>query len=214
LSIQTRRRRARQSQVVQTAEDVVRLQVPNNRNEEIGRYLRLFGYKPDRTVLQVHIAGYFGRGSRTPREVSQRERAASRYGGRTFVVVGRTHDPDFLSKLIPPRKKAKEANPGYVGYLFKERDQDHKAPHQLLPPDFVPSELTYPRDWKEIFGTRGYLVTMHVPSDFAPKKNNLLRQIRRLKGTALVKEPWTFLDELENYGYEKNRVEKSTVGLE
>jgi hypothetical protein len=210
-TVQRERQRPRQRQVVQTTEDVIRLQVPENRSQEIERYLKLFGYKPERTILQVHNAGYFGRGKRTPRQVSQREKTAARYGGRTFVVVGRTHDPEFLNKLVPPRKSAKDANPGYVGYLFKEKDPDEKPPHALLPPDFVPSELTYPRDWKDMFGTRGYLITMHVPSDFAPKKNNLLRQIRRLKGNALVKEPWTFLDQLEDYGYEKNRAEKSTV---
>jgi hypothetical protein len=199
LSIQQRRQR----QIVQTTEDVIRLQIPENRQQEIERYLGLFGYKPGITILQVHIAGYFGRNTRTPREVSQREKASARYGGRTFVVAGRTHDPDFLGRLIPSRKSAKDANPGYVGYLFKEKDEDGKAPHELLPLDFVPSELTYPRDWKDMFGTRGYLITMHVPSDFAPKKNNLLRQLRRLKGTALVKKPWTFQADLENYGYKK-----------
>lgn len=204
--------RRRQRQIVQTAQDAIKLEVPENRTEEILRYLRLFGYKPNSTILQVHIAGYFGRGRRTPKQVSQRERAASRYGGRTFVVVGRTHDPNFLRNLIAPKKRQEDSNPGYVGYLFKKKDQDGKAPHELLPLDFVPSELSYPSDWKDMFATRGYLVTMHVPSDFAPRKNELQRQLRRLKGRALVKEPWTFLDDLEQYGYEKNRAEKSTLG--
>lgn len=204
--------RRRQRQVVQTAQDAIRLEVPENRTEEILRYLRLFGYKPNSTILQVHIAGYFGRGRTTPKQVSQRERAASRYGGRTFVVVGRTHDPNFLRNLIAPKKRQEDSNPGYVGYLFKKKDQDGKAPHELLPLDFVPSELSYPPDWKDMLATRGYLVTMHVPSDFAPRKNELQRQLRRLKGRALVKEPWTFLDDLEQYGYEKNRAEKSTSG--
>jgi hypothetical protein len=204
--------RRRQRQLVQTAQDVIRLEVPENRTEEIQRYLRLFGYKPERTILQVHIAGYFGKGRRTPKQVSQTERSASRYGGRTFVVVGRTHDPDFLRNLIAPKKRQEDSNPGYVGYLFKKKDQGGKAPHELLPLDFVPSELSYPSDWKDMFATRGYLVTMHVPSDFAPKKNELQRQLRRLKGRALVKERWTFLDDLEQYGYEKSRVEKSTLG--
>ena len=126
------------------------------------------------------------------------------------MVVGRTHDPAFPSKLIPPRKSAKEQNPGYIGYLFKGKDEDQKPPHELLPLDFVPGELTYPKDWKDMFGARGYLITMHVPSDFAAKKNNLLRQLRRLKGRPLIKEPWTFLDDLENYGYPENRAEKCT----
>lgn len=212
MSSQTvRKRRPRQS-VVQTTEDVVRLQVPENRTEEIERYLKLFGYRPERTILQAHIVGYFGRSKRTPKQVSRNEKAAARYGGRTFVVVGRTHDPDFLSRLIAPKKNSAEANPGYVGYLFKKKDKAQKAPHELLPFDFVPAELNYPRDWKDMYATRGYLVTMHVPSDFAAKKNALLRQIRRLKGRALIKEPWDFLSDLENYGYERNRIEASTTG--
>jgi hypothetical protein len=211
MSIQ-RQRRQRQRQILQTPDQVIRLEVPENRKQEIERYLKLFGYKPDRTILQVHIAGYFGIGKRrTPKQISQQEKATARYGGRTFVVVGRTHDPDFLKKLILPRKNVAEANPGYAGYLFKKKDKDEKSPHELLPLDFVPTELNYPRDWKDMFGTRGYLITMHVPTDFAPKKNNLTRQIRRLKGKTLIKEPWGFLDELENYGYERNRVERSTL---
>ncbi|MDH2902198.1 MAG: hypothetical protein PXY39_14625 [archaeon] len=205
MSAQTNRRRERQ--VLQTTEDVMRLQVPRKPVEEIERYLRLFGYKPERSILQVHTAGYFGKSRLTPKEVSQREKTSARHDGRTFVVVGRTHDPTFPSKLIPRRKASKDQNPGYIGYLFKGKDEDQKPPHELLPLDFVPGELTYPKDWKDMFGTRGYLITMHVPLDFAPKKNNLLRQLRRLKGKALIKEPWTFLDDLENYGYAKNEVE-------
>jgi hypothetical protein len=67
-------------------------------------------------------------------------------------------------------------------------------------PLISPSNLNYPSDWKSMYGTRGYLVTMHVPSDFASKKNNLLREIRRFKGSTNVKQPWTFLDRVEKYG--------------
>ena len=38
---------------------IVADQVPSNRREEILEYLKLFGYKPDRTILQAHITGFF-----------------------------------------------------------------------------------------------------------------------------------------------------------
>jgi hypothetical protein len=44
---------------------IVAAQVPSNRREEILEYLKLFGYKPDRTILQVHIAGFLINGRPT-----------------------------------------------------------------------------------------------------------------------------------------------------
>ena len=201
LSVRTQRKRRAPVQALTGPEETVKSQVPPNRQDEIRRYLELYGYKPDRSILQVHISGYFGRGTRRPKEVAGRERAAARYGGRTFTVLGRTHDPDFPKRLITPKKKPEDANPGYVGYLFKEKDEERKLPHELLPLDFTPASLDYPRDWREMFATRGYLVTMHVPSDFARKKNELTRRLRRIKGDVDVKKEWKFLDELQQYGY-------------
>ena len=40
------------------AEHVVANQVYSDRRTEILEYLRLFGYKPDRTIVQVHVAGF------------------------------------------------------------------------------------------------------------------------------------------------------------
>jgi hypothetical protein len=31
--------------------------------------------------------------------------AAKKYGGTTFVIVGRTHDPSILENVIKPRRK-------------------------------------------------------------------------------------------------------------
>ena len=56
----TDNKRKNGGRVVSTIVDVAPMvadQVPLNRQEEILDYLKLFGYKPDRTILQVHIAG-------------------------------------------------------------------------------------------------------------------------------------------------------------
>lgn len=192
--------RKRSRRVVSTVETAIKLQVPETRSEEILKYLKLFGYKPERSILQVHVAGYFGRGVTTAREAAARERAAARYGGRTFTIVGKTHDPEILKLLVPPKKR--EASPGYMGYLFKKKDKEEKTPDELLPLDFTPAPLFYPREWKDMFGTRGYLITMHVPSDFASKKNELIRKLRRLRGQVDVKKEWSFVEELAEFGYE------------
>ncbi|MCL5068879.1 MAG: hypothetical protein M1368_11095 [Thaumarchaeota archaeon] len=193
--------RRRRSNQILTADLAIKLQVPEKRREEIRRYLKLFGYKPDRSILQVHVAGYFGRGMRPPREIVARERAAARYGGRTFTVVGRTHDPELLAKLIPPRKK-EVSSPGYMGYLFQRKDKEGRAPDDMLPLDFTPTLLHYPKEWKDLFGTRGYLIAIHVPSDFARKKNVLLRKLRQIRGNVDVKKEWEFLNEVAQFGYD------------
>ena len=192
--------RKRSKRVVSAVETIIKLEVPETRREEILKYLKLFGYKPERSILQVYVAGYFGRGITTVREAAARERAAARYGGRTFTVVGRTHDPEILKRLIPPKRK--QASPGYMGYLFKGKDKEEKTPDELLPLDFTPAPFFYPREWKDKFGTRGYLITMHVPSDFASKKNELIRRLRRLRGQVDVKKEWSFIEELAEFGYE------------
>ena len=35
--------------------DQISNEVPQNRRQEIHEYMSLFGYKPDRTIIQVHI---------------------------------------------------------------------------------------------------------------------------------------------------------------
>ncbi len=184
-----------------TAQGMVEQQVPENRREEIKEYLKLFGYKPERTILQVHVAGIFGHRTRVPAQMEKKAAAEARYGGTTFTVVGRTHDPTIARNLIPPKKSREEPNPGYLGYLFKEKDKDEKPPDELLPLDFVPADLNYPQDWKQTFATKGYLVVMHVPSNFAQGKNEVHRRLRRIKGAVDVKKDWEFLGELKEYGY-------------
>lgn len=193
-----------------TAQEVVEQQVSENRREEIKEYLKLFGYKPERTILQVHVAGTFGHRTRVPAQMEKKAAAEARYGGPTFTVVGRTHDPNFVRSLIPPKKSREEPNPGYLGYLFKEKDKDEKPPDELLPLDFVPADLSYPQDWKQIFATKGYLIAMHVPTNFAQGKNEVHRRLRRIKGSVDVKSEWAFLGELKEYGY-FNKEEKSVA---
>lgn len=94
-------------------------------------YLELFGYKPDRTILQVHIAGFFNKRQTISRVQEKKEAIARRYGGTTFVVVGRTHDPSIVDLIIRPKKKRDEASPGYLGYLWKNKDPRKRAPMRL-----------------------------------------------------------------------------------
>jgi hypothetical protein len=95
----TDNRRKKRGQTVSTiieVEHIVTDQLTSNRQEEILEYLKLFGYKPDRTILQMHIAGFFNNRQANSRVIEQRQAVAKRYGGTTFVVVGRTHDPAIM----------------------------------------------------------------------------------------------------------------------
>lgn len=164
--------------------------------------MELFGYKPDRSILQVHIAGFFRKKSKA--EPSPKRRPANRSGGTTFVIVGRTHDPAIANALISPKKKAEDAGPGYLGYLWKKGNREGKAPHELIPLDFTPVQLRYPQQWKEHFRTKGYLIAMHVPSAFAARKNRLTRALYHQGKTADVKKDWNFIHELRKYGVEES----------
>src|SRR3712207_8001469 len=102
------------SSIIAEAEHIVADHVSYNRRAEILEYLKLFGYKPDKTILQVHIVGFFNKRRVNSRSVEQREAASRRYGGTTFVVVGRTHDPSIMDLVIRPRKK-------------RERSEEHTS---------------------------------------------------------------------------------------
>jgi hypothetical protein len=189
------------SSTIAEAEHIVADQVPSNRRAEILEYLKLFGYKPDRTILQVHIVGFFNRRRANARSVEQREAASRRYGGTTFVVVGRTHDPSIMDLVIKPKKKREETSPGYIGYLWKSKDHHKKAPHEVIPLDFTPVHVPYPADWKNIFATKGFMVALHVPAAFAKHKNKLSRALYRAGKKVDVKKPWDFIEEIKSSGY-------------
>ena len=146
------RKRPPQQQKVQTipkAESIISNQVSDNRRNEIHEYLKLFGYKPDKTIIQVHITGFFRKKGQQPSQ-KEKERhiaAVKRYGGTSFVIVGRTHDPSIIENVVKPKKKNPlDTSPGYVGYLWKNKDAQKRAPHDVLPLDFTPIHLTYPTD--------------------------------------------------------------------
>ncbi len=189
------------------AAPVVASQVPSNRRGEVLEYLKLFGYKPDRTIVQVHIAGFFNKQQTSSRAQEKKEAIARRYGGTTFVVVGRTHDPSIVDLLIKPKKKREEASPGYVGYLWKSKDSYKRAPHEVIPLDFTPVHVPYPPDWKNMFATKGFMLALHVPASFAKNKNKLTRSLYRVGKKVNVKQNWDFIKEIRNSGYGQETVD-------
>ena len=181
-------------------EDQISKEVSQNRRQEIYEYMKLFGYKPDSTIIQVHITGFFKKKTYSQREIEQHKAAVKRYGGTTFVIIGRTHDPSIMDALIKPMKKSPyDRSPGYVGYLWKNKDTQKRAPHELIPIDFTPVHLPYPVEWKNRFATKGFMFALHVPASFAKSKNRLTRGLYRIGKTRVdVKKEWKFLDELKN----------------
>jgi hypothetical protein len=213
------RRRPQQQKVqaIPKAESIISNQVYDNRRNEIHEYLRLFGYKPDKTIIQVHITGFFRKKGQQPSQ-KEKERhiaAVKRYGGTSFVIVGRTHDPSIIENVVKPKKKNPlDTSPGYVGYLWKNKDPQKRAPHDVLPLDFTPIHLPYPTDWKNIFATKGFMVALHVPASFAKDKNRLTRALYRLgkSGIVDVKNEWTFLNDIRQFGF-NNIQQKKTVSV-
>jgi len=212
--------RKQQQQKVQTipkAESIIPNQVSANRRNEIHEYLKLFGYKPDKTIIQVHITGFFRKKGQQPSQKEKERHAAAvkRYGGTSFVIVGRTHDPSIIENVSKPKKKNPlDTSPGYVGYLWKNKDPQKRAPHDVLPLDFTPIHLPYPTDWKNIFATKGFMLALHVPASFAKDKNRLTRALYRLgkSGIVDVKNEWTFLNDISQFGF-NNMQQQQTVSI-
>lgn len=178
-------------------------EIPENRRQEIYEYMSLFGYKPDRTIVQVHITGFFKKKDYSQRQLEQHKATVKKYGGTTFVVIGRTHDPLIMDIVTRPKQKNPyDRSPGYVGYLWKNKDSGSKAPHEILPLDFTPVHLPYPEDWKNKFSTKGFMIALHVPSSLAKNKNKLTRALYRIGKTRVdVKKEWKFLTDLKNINY-------------
>ena len=203
-------------QAIAKAESIISNQVSDNRRNEIHEYLKLFGYKPDKTIIQVHITGFFRKKGQQPSQKEKERHAAAikRYGGTSFVIVGRTHDPSIIENVSKPKKKNPlDTSPGYVGYLWKNKDPQKRAPHDVLPLDFTPIHLTYPTDWKNIFATKGFMLALHVPASFAKDKNRLTRALYRLgkSGIVDVKNKWTFLNDISQFGF--NNMQQQTVSI-
>jgi hypothetical protein len=172
----------------------------NQRRVDFQRYLELFGYKPENTILQIHISGFFNKRQASQKETEKRKEAFKRYGGTTFVIVGRTHDPSIADNLISPKKKDPyERSSGYLGYLWKSKDKFGRAPHEVLPLDFTPTHIPYPKEWKTVFATKGYMIALHVPSSLSRKKNEIMRLLYGVskRNNLDVKKEWLFLNEIE-----------------
>jgi hypothetical protein len=201
-----RRRPQQKVQTIPKAESIISSQVSANRRNEIHEYLKLFGYKADKTIIQVHITGFFRKkGQQSNQKEKERQAAAvKRYGGTSFVIVGRTHDPSIIENVVKPKKKNPlDASPGYVGYLWKNKDPQKRAPHELIPLDFTPIHLPYPTDWKNMFATKGFMLALHVPTSFAKDKNRLTRALYRIGKSGVVidvKKEWTFINDIRQFG--------------
>src|SRR5215216_7493495 len=214
-----RKQQQQQPQRVQTiskGESIISSQVFYNRRNEIHEYLKLFGYKSDKTIIQVHITGFFRKKGQQPSQKEKERHAAAvkRYGGTSFVIVGRTHDPSIIENVSKPKKKNPlDTSPGYVGYLWKNKDPQKRAPHDVLSLDFTPIHLPYPTDWKNIFATKGFMLALHVPASFAKDKNRLTRALYRLgkSGIVDVKNEWTFLNDISQFGF--NNMQQQTVSI-
>ena len=212
------RRHQQQHQSIKTisqAESIVSSQVFDKRRTEIYEYLKLFGYKPDKTIIQVHITGFFRKkGQASQKERERHTAAVKRYGGTSFVIVGRTHDPSIAESVVKPKKKNPlDTSPGYVGYLWKNKDPQKRDPHEVIPLDFTPIHLPYPSDWKNMFATKGFMLALHVPASFAKDKNRLTRALYRISkkgGVVDVKKEWTFLNEIRQFGIDNSNMQQIT----
>ncbi len=185
-------------------DQIISFQIPSNRRAEIREYLKLFGYKPETTILQIHIAGFFRKkmiGYSQSKE--QKSKTYSRYGGASFIVVGRTHDPKIMELVIKPKTtNPLKLSPGYIGYLWKRKNINNQSPDEILPLDFTPVHLQYPDDWKKLFATKGFLVAMHVPVSFVKDKNLIIRKLYSISKTGIdIKKQWDFLNVLKNFGF-------------
>ena len=70
-------------QTISEAESIVSKQVSAKRRDEIYEYLKLFGYKADKTIIQVHVTGFFRRKAQQAdqKEKARKAAAIKRYGG-------------------------------------------------------------------------------------------------------------------------------------
>jgi hypothetical protein len=192
-------------------QQIVSIQVPPNRRNEIEQFLKLFGYNSEKTILQVHLIGFFRKKNLNQREIEQKSKSVKRYGGTSFIVVGRTYNPAIIENVIRPKSKDPlESSPGYIGYLWKDKNPHNKPPHELIPLDFTPVHLPYPDDWKKMFATKGFLIAMHVPTSFVKDKNKITRALYRIaKNGPDIRKEWNFLNDLKNLGYNMHTYTKS-----
>ncbi len=210
-----KRQQQKRAKTFSKQESIVSKQVFANRRNEIHEYLKLFGYKADKTIIQVHVTGFFRKKGKqeSEKEKAHRTAAIKRYGGISFVIVGRTHDPSIMEDVIKPRKKNPlDTSPGYLGYLWRNKDPQKRAPHEVIPLDFTPISLPYPTEWKNMFATKGFMLALHVPSSFAKYKNRLTRALYHIgkSGPLDIRNEWRFLDNLRPLGFDSTHITTSS----
>jgi hypothetical protein len=178
------------------------------REKEIEEYLKLFGYKPERTLLYVFVPpkGTRGFGRKyAPRELARLRRYQKRYGGPSFTIIGHTHDPSILIETRLP--KDRKAGTKYLGSIVPPNA------HLKLPPDFCPTHFKHEDEpeLKRRFGT--YLIALYVPTlrsitkegeitRSLEWKRTLLRKLYRIAKTHKPEERWIWLNDVADYGYE------------
>jgi len=59
-------------------QQIVSIQVPPNRRNEIEQFLKLFGYNSEKTILQVHLIGFFRKKNLNQRENEQKSKSVKR----------------------------------------------------------------------------------------------------------------------------------------
>ena len=91
--------------------------------------------------------------------------------------------------------------------MWKNKDPQKRAPHELIPLDFTPIHLPYPADWKNMFATKGFMLALHVPASFAKDKDRLVRALYHIGKSSIVdiKKEWTFLNEIRHLGFDMPR---------
>jgi len=176
---------------------------------EIETYLKLFGYKPERTLLYIYLppSGERGFGRKyTPEERERLKRYRERYGGSAFTIIGHTHDPVVLASARVPKNF--ESATRYSGSI------PPPDAHLKLPPDFSPVHLKHEDEegLKRKFGS--YLIAMYVPTlqsmgeegritRTVEWKNTLLRKLYRVGKNYKPEQRWRWINELMQYGYQE-----------
>ena len=168
------------------AEDVVRTSVAPDRRDEIRRYLSLFGYNPEDSVLEVYLA-------HAAAESGKDGEASS----SNFVILGRTYDPVLGFDLIHPQKARPGVSRGYLGCLSTHLDENEKPPHEVLPLDFTPRELAYPEEWRSLYPPVELLVGMQIPEEASSTAEDVRAGLQARAEDLDVREGWDFLQDFE-----------------
>lgn len=66
MSDDKKKRKGLAASAITEVERIVSDQVPPAKPHEILEYLKLFGYKPDRTISHVHVTGFFNKKGQQP----------------------------------------------------------------------------------------------------------------------------------------------------